>query len=387
MQVGFPLARLISPTLLDLGDWTILFVFEAGLALACLAAAQWLPLPQGTRIHVFEKKDALSFVLLASGFGMLCAVLAQGRIQWWFEAPWIGWTLACAIVLIVTAAIHEHRRDNPLVDTRWVFTPAFVRFGLSILLVRILLSEQTFAAPALLLTIGMGPEQMQMLHGIVLLAVLAGIFVAGLLLAITPKFVLVMELAAPAIIAVAAFMDTSSTMLTHPQTFMFSQAMMGFAGTMFVCAAFLLGFLMLFARGIGSMVTFIVTFSAAQLLGGLMGPAIFGTFQIIRTQHHFSYLSENLAGTDPSVAYVVGSFRALQSSVISDPALLQASSLSSVAQQVVQQANILAYNDLFFIIAIAASAHFILSVPAVIASAKKMKAAAPPKPKIAPAKA
>jgi len=33
---------------------------------------------------------------------LLCAVLSLGRLDWWFEAPWIGWALALSLVLIVS---------------------------------------------------------------------------------------------------------------------------------------------------------------------------------------------------------------------------------------------------------------------------------------------
>jgi hypothetical protein len=36
-----------------------------------------------------------------AGMALICAVLSLGRLDWWFEAPWIGWSLALAVVLIV----------------------------------------------------------------------------------------------------------------------------------------------------------------------------------------------------------------------------------------------------------------------------------------------
>jgi hypothetical protein len=43
---------------------------------------------------------------------LVCAVLSLGRLDWWFEAPWIGWSLAGAVVLIVSAIAFEHNRSN-----------------------------------------------------------------------------------------------------------------------------------------------------------------------------------------------------------------------------------------------------------------------------------
>lgn len=229
-QVGYPLARLLSPTLLDLADWTHLYWLEAGLAVACAAAVLRLPLPRGLRIQVFERRDILSFALLGSGLCLLSAVIAQGRLQWWFEAPWIGWTLALAVALLVTGAMVEYQREHPLIDTRWVFTPGYLRFFSSVLLVRVLLAEQTFAVPGLLQVVGIGPDQMQVLNAIVVAAVLCGIAVGALLITTSPKFILLLELVAPILIAIAAFMDSRSTVLSGPMSFFVSQAVIGFAG-------------------------------------------------------------------------------------------------------------------------------------------------------------
>ncbi|WP_312164556.1 MFS transporter [Phenylobacterium sp.] len=387
VQVGFPLARVISPALLDLDDWTLVCIFEAGMALACLAAVLAVPLPRGVRYHVFEPQDATSFVLMAGGLGLLAAVAAQGRIQWWFEASWIGWALALAIACLLAAAVLEHRRQNPLIDTRWVSTPDFLRFAVSILLVRILLSEQTYAGPGLLAAVGMGPEQQQLLNGVILIAVLAGVAASGLLLAVSPKFVLLMDLAAPALIVIAALMDAQATVQTHPASLFLSQAIMGFAGAMYICAAFLVGFLLLFVRGVASVITFIVTFSVAQMLGGLLGPTLAGTLQILRANHHSAYLVEQLAVGDPQVAAAVRALAAPQAGVVTDPGLLAGSGLSPLAQQVAQQANILAFNDVFLAIAAIAIVHLLFSIPALLALGAKLKAAPLPMPGAAPAAA
>ncbi|MDT1843044.1 MFS transporter, partial [Acinetobacter baumannii] len=84
-------------------------------SLACVIA---LKLPPSDRKKVFEKKDFITFFLLAPGMALVCAVLSLGRLEWWFEAPWIGWALAAAVILIVAAITFEHNRSNPLLNTK-----------------------------------------------------------------------------------------------------------------------------------------------------------------------------------------------------------------------------------------------------------------------------
>lgn len=73
---------------------------------------------------------------------LVCAVLSLGRLEWWFEAPWIGWALAAAVILIVAAITFEHNRSNPLLNTKWLSSGSIVRLGLIMLLIRIVLAEQ-----------------------------------------------------------------------------------------------------------------------------------------------------------------------------------------------------------------------------------------------------
>ncbi|MCV4626213.1 MFS transporter, partial [Escherichia coli] len=89
---------------------------------------------------VFEKKDFITFFLLAPGMALVCAVLSLGRLEWWFEAPWIGWALAAAVILIVAAITFEHNRSNPLLNTKWLSSGSIVRLGLIMLLIRIVLA-------------------------------------------------------------------------------------------------------------------------------------------------------------------------------------------------------------------------------------------------------
>ncbi|PLP21090.1 MFS transporter, partial [Klebsiella pneumoniae] len=116
-SLAIPLARLFSTELLQTDEWRGLYFFELGLALVSLACVIALKLPPSDRKKVFEKKDFITFFLLAPGMALVCAVLSLGRLEWWFEAPWIGWALAAAVILIVAAITFEHNRSNPLLNT------------------------------------------------------------------------------------------------------------------------------------------------------------------------------------------------------------------------------------------------------------------------------
>ena len=124
---AIPLARLFSTELLQLDEWRGLYFFELGLALIS-------GLRDGAKAAAGRSAQSLRerfhhLLLLAPGMALLCAVLSLGRLDWWFEAPWIGWALALSLVLIVSAIVFEHNRSNPLLNTRWLSSGSIVRPG------------------------------------------------------------------------------------------------------------------------------------------------------------------------------------------------------------------------------------------------------------------
>ncbi len=370
-QLGAPLARVISTGLLDAAYWHGLYALEACLAAACLAAVLLFRLPHGVRIHVFEKTDALTFALLGGGLGLIVAVLGLGRVVWWFEAPWLGWCLATAVVMIAIASLVEHGRVHPLIDTRWVATAAFLRFCLNIALVRLILSEQSVGAAGLMNVLGLAAEQQRLLYGVVLLATVAGVVVSAATLnqkTLAPQF-----LGSILLIAVGAFLDARATVLTAPVNLYLSQALLAFAAAMFLGPAFMFGIGQLLTRGLGSIITFSVMFGVAQNLGGLFGASLLGTLQTVRAQHHAVYLAEHLTGSDPAVAATLQAYGGAYAATQGDPAFRAADGVALLTQQLVQQANILAFNDVFRVIGAIAVAQFFYAALLFVLLAVRMK--------------
>lgn len=70
-SLAIPLARLFSTELLQTDEWRGLYFFELGLALVSLACVIALKLPPSDRKKVFEKKDFITFFLLAPGMALV----------------------------------------------------------------------------------------------------------------------------------------------------------------------------------------------------------------------------------------------------------------------------------------------------------------------------
>ncbi|AUX72346.1 MFS transporter [Erwinia pyrifoliae] len=347
-QLAIPLARLFSTELLQLEQWRGLYLFELGLALMALGAVLILKLPPGERTKVFEKKDFLTFFLMAPGMALFCGVLSLGRIEWWTSTPWLGICLGLGLVLVTAAVLVEHHRSNPLINTRWLGSGAIFRLGIVMILLRIMLAEQNTGAMGYLQQIGLQNDQMQGLALAILAGVAAGIICSAL--TINPKHLNWPIALSLVIVMVASLMDAQSSPLTRANNIYFSQFLLGFSTSFFIAPAMLLGVSSVVTQP-KNLVSFVVLFGMSQNLGGLMGSALLGTFQTWREKYHSSLLGDRLSLLDPNVTDRLMQYNNLFASQIGDNTLLSAQSTTQLQTAATLQANVLAYNDVYILTA------------------------------------
>nr|WP_158780421.1 MFS transporter [Pantoea sp. BAV 3049] len=347
-QLAIPLARLFSTELLQLDEWRGLYLFELGLAMICLGAVLVLKLPPGDRIKVFERKDFLTFILMAPGMALFCGVLSLGRIEWWTSTPWLGICLALGLVLVIAAVVLEHNRSNPLINTRWLRTGAIFRLGIVMIMLRVTLAEQNTGAIGYLQQVGLLNDQLQGLALAILAGVVTGIIISALTINVKHlSWPIVMSLL---LIMIASLMDAQSSPLSRANNMYFSQFLLGFSSTFFIAPALLLN--------IGSVVTqpknlvsLVVLFGMSQNLGGLMGSALLGTFQTWREKYHSSLLGDQLSYLNANVTDRLAQYTSLYNSYIGDSALRSAEGTVQLQTVATLQANVLAYNDTYFLTA------------------------------------
>lgn len=342
-QLGIPLAWIISPYIVDVNDWSILYTFELGLALCSLAMVVSLKLPRSLRIEVFEKQDFLTFALLAPAFALICIVLTQGPILWWFEAKWLGYVLIAGFSLMIVGLTYEHFRVNPLIVTRWLGASSTIRFIIGAFAIRFLMSEQSYAAVNFLKTMGMGPDQFVSLYVVIFLAIVSGTIFS----AMTFKRERIMWhlLLAVALVLIACTLDYHLTSDVRPANFYPSQFLMGFASGLFIGPLLLTGIMNALQKGPTHMVTFMVLFSATQSFGGLIGNSFFSTYQQYRTQNYKVELISDLSQTDPTVMQRLATYQQSATKYTLDPALEQNQAKRNFDQVVTREAQVRAYND------------------------------------------
>jgi hypothetical protein len=350
-QLALPLARLFSEDLMQIAEWRGLYLFELGMALLTLGCVFLLKLPPGDRFKTFEKLDFLTFAILASGVALLCAVLSLGRIDWWLEAPWIGVASAASIVLILAGLAIEHNRSNPMLMTRWLGSGVMIRLALAVILIRMVLSEQSTGAVGFMQMLNMSSQQLHSLYVVMLLGSIAGLATSAL--TIDPKHLFMPLIVSLALMATGSVIDSYSNNLTRPENMYFSQFLLAFGGTFFLGPTMVLGTRNVLTNP-RNLVSFSVLFGICQNLGGLIGAALLGTFQIVREKFHSSNIVEHLTLMDPRVAARVQSGGNAVGSLIADPSLRNLQGIRSLATAATREANVLAYNDVFMLIALIA---------------------------------
>jgi MFS family permease len=349
ISIAAPLARLVGPQLLDIGQWHGLYMFEAALALMAFAGVYLLPLTVPPRVKTIHWLDFISYAFLAVGFGLLAMGLTVGRFYWWFEVTWLGIMFACAIAALTVAAVIELNRESPFLDVRWLTSREVLHMAGVLLLFRILLTEQTSGAFGFFQYLGLQNDQMDTLAWVILGSGL----VAGLICAavIKPGREPAIHIVALAFLAVGAYLDSRATNLTRPAEMYLSQGLIAAAGTLFLPPAMAVGMLSALKKGPNYILSFIVVFLATQSLGGALGSAVIGSFITWREKFHSNILVEHITLTDPLVAQRVSQLANAYGRVITDKSLLNAEALALLGQQATKEAYVLAYNDTFLAIA------------------------------------
>ncbi|WP_423811047.1 MFS transporter [Pseudochrobactrum asaccharolyticum] len=366
--IGAPLARIISPSLLGIGLWPQLYMLEIGLAMMCFATVYTLKLTPIPHQKVLEKLDFISYPLIAIGFGLLAMMLVVGRLYWWLEAPWIGVCLAVAFGALALAAAIEFNRENPLLNIRWLTSRQTLTFAGMLLVFRLVLSEQTAGATGMFQALGIYNEQSTGLYWVLIASSVMGGVVCAMV--IRPGREAYIYTVALLLIMTGAFMDGHANNLTRPEMMYLSQAMISFGGALFLPPAMAAGLVSALKNGPTYITSFIVVFIFTQSVGGLFGSAVFGSFVTWRQQHHMRALYDQIVMTDPLVAQRIAQLSASVSKVIIDPAYVKAEGAALLGQQIVKEATVLSYNDLFLLVsAIAAMTLAILIVRRVVVPA------------------
>lgn len=360
MRLGLPLAmamllsgpsvaRIVSPALIGDGGLTWVHLTVLGMAMVSLALVFALPLRPMPRMKVIQPLDFGIFLLIGFAFAGLTIAFVQGPIHYWMDAPWIGVLLAASVGSLAIAVAIELNRSAPLLDFRWLVSPAILHLTGTLFLFRLILSEQSTGAPRMFQVLGVAPSQLTVLFAVIVGATLLGtLAVVGW---IKPTRVPIYHILALILIAIGALMDGNSTIDTRPEQLIVSQSLIAFAGMLFLPPAMMAGLISALAKGPQYLLSFVIVFIATQSLGGVIGSGIFTTFINHQQAAHYQLLTEQLTAASAQTTRAIAQQMALFSGQITDGATLKAQAVSQIAQTASSQAYVMAYNDAYRLIA------------------------------------
>lgn len=361
LMSGPTLARVIGPSLIGDGDFGGLHLLSLGLAMLGLMAVYLLPLRPVPHARVIRAGDFLGFGLLCLGFGGLVTAFVLGPLLWWTSQAWIGLVLALALGALALTAALELRRPEPLLDIRWLVSPPILHLTGTLLLFRLILSEQSTGAPRLFQALGLAPAQMTGLFLVIVLATLMGALAClGFL---KPGREPAFHLLALGLIAFGAWQDSGVSLQTRPEQMMISQGLIGFAGMLLLVPAMAAGLMRALARGPMYLLSFVIVFIATQSLGGMIGSGLFTTFVTHGQAAALQEIGNSLAAGSPALLADLAARMAALAPQIADPLARRAAAINQLMNQAGLEALARAYGDAYRLtawVALAAAAGLLL---------------------------
>jgi len=372
LQLGAPLSRVISEDLLQIGQWHGLFLVDIALAGFCCAAINLVHLKPVPPQTAFALGDLITFPLYAAALALLCIVLTQGRLSWWTDAPWLGVCLACGIASFGLYAAIDLNRRSPLLDLHWLTRPFMLRFIVGVVLFRIVLSEQTVGVVGLMNVLGMTNDQMHGLFLLVTAGTALGFFIAVAFAALGQANLLV--ILAALLVASVAWVDSDATAVTRPSELLLTQTLLALATAMFFAGSCIIGFGKVLREGRKNIISFVAAFAVAQYGGTLVASAWITTVVAVRQGLHFAALTQHLRQGDPQLVARLSQTTGGYARFVIDPSARALQGIATLAQQVTRESFVLAYDDLFQMIALIACAIALwLTIVSVVASRERLR--------------
>ncbi len=343
-QLAMPLAWLLSPHLVNVNDWSRLYTFEFGLAVCCYAMVVAVKLPRTLLIEAFEKKDIITFMLLTPGIALLCGVMVQGTILWWTNSVTLAYMLIGAWAFLLLGFGFEHYRKNPLIMTRWLGSWGLIRFIIGGSLLRMIMSEQSFAVSNFLKLQGVMAEQLVGFYTVIFFGILSGTIASAVTFS---REHMILPLIVAVILVFAAGMYDANMLTSDvkPENFYISQFVVAFASALFMGSLLLIGFGLMMKQSANHIVTFIILFGATQSFGGLGGSAFYSTLQQQRTQYHKQAILQQMDTTDATVTQRLKQYQGGFKTTLNDATLVEQQAQQSLNQIVTREAQIKAYGD------------------------------------------
>jgi MFS transporter, DHA2 family, multidrug resistance protein len=350
--IGTMFGPIIGPMLggwiTDNWSWHWIFYINVPIGIVSVLMALFFitdpPYMQRTKMQV----DYWGLLFLAIGIGCLQIVLDKGQREDWFSASFITWLSFISISSLILFIIVEFFAENPIVNLRIFRNRSFSSGNIIIFCAFFNMFSSLVLLPIYLQTL-MGYTSF--LAGLVLapggIASMIAMVIAGKLLTkINPKAVLAFGLA---VAGYSIYLMSQFNLHADFNTIIWPRVVMG-AGIGFHFVS--LTTLTLSSIRKEEMANATSIFNLLRNLGGSFGVAIATTLLARRAQFHQVHLVEHLSPFDRNFQIVLPQIsQILQDRGLMSP-LPDQGSLSVIYNQLLREASMLSFNDVYYLFSI-----------------------------------
>ena len=302
--------------------------------------------------------DTWGILFLVVGFGCLQIVLDKGQREDWFSSTFIVCLSFISVSSLFLFVLVEFSTERPIVNLRTFRDLSFSMGNTIMFFVFFTLFGSIVLLPILLQTM-MGYTAY--LAGLVLapggIASMVAMAIAGnLVTRINPKAILAFGIA---VAAYSTHLMAQFSLLADFNTLLWPRVVLG-VGTGFLFIP--LTTLTLTGIRKEEMGNATAIFNLVRNLGGSLGVAIVTTLVARRAQFHQLHLSEHLTPLDRNFQLALPQISQRLQELGLNPSLLKEGSLGRIYEQLLRQANMLAFNDAFAVL----STMLMLTLPLVL---------------------
>ena len=360
--IGIMFGPIIGPLLggwiTDNWSWHWIFYINIPIGFISILMALFFIVDPPYMERLKMKIDHWGLLFLMIGIGCLQVVLDQGQREDWFSSSFITWLGYISISSLIMFILVEFFAENPIVNLRTFKNLSFSSGNIIMFFIFFNLFSSVVLLPIYLQTL-MGYTSF--LAGLVLgpggIASMITMLIAGKLVTkINPKAILAFGIA---VASYSIYLMSQFNLQADFNTIFWPRVVMG-AGMGFLFIP--LTTLTLSSIRKEEMGNATAIFNLLRNLGGSFGVAIVTTILTRRAQFHQVHLVEHLAPLDRNFQRTLPQI----SQILQDrgfiPSSLNQGSLNLIYNQLLREASMLSFNDVFYILAII----LILTIPLVL---------------------
>ena len=302
----------------------------------------------------FIKADWAGIVGLAMGLSSLTVVLEEGQREHWFDSSLIIWLSIATVLGFFLIAVGQLRSRTPILRLQLMLNGSFGSVLIIATAVGAGLYGTAYLVPQFLgILSGYNAQQ----AGSIML--LSGI-PAFLLMPILPRMLGRYDLRLMVGLGLllywaSCFVDTELTAQSVGHDFVWSQLLRGFGQILVMMPLSQLSMRSVEAKDAGDAAGL---YNMSRNLGGTIGLALLGVLMDRRSHFHDDALREGILANSQLAQDQMSSNTASYLAQTGDPSTSQLQAFAQLANDIAQQASVMAYNDAFYVLGLAMLACF-----------------------------